>query len=610
MPKPIIIDQFNKGGLADSKWSGVKHSLHEIVGMDLHSKPGIIEARQALAKTSSTTVTGLIKNRVACSDGNSYWFDGDSGKIWKCTTGGTVSLAHTTTPDEGEAKCLGAAEYYGYIYWATEKRLHRIPVNTTALADWSTYAEEDWQQLNLDQSLATSGNAYTNTTAVNEGATHKQSFVPDKSPCEAVALEIGGKGTGNWTLKVHDSSDVEVGTATVTNGNMSASGYHIFTLAASFNPVLGDTYHIHIYSSVADGTTVTTTAADFETASFRTYTNGDSEFKPMMEQNLILFIGDQNFVHQVENAPIAGTNYHTFTKDALDLSAPFRIKTLGKYMKDLLIGTYVSDNVNKTTLFRWNTWSPSFTGSDEIEENGINAFLQSDNFTFINAGKNGNIYVYNGETLELYRPVPGDYSPTAEAWVHPNAVGNLGGLMLFGMSNSTGNPCSQGVYMIGRFDRKYNFVMDLSFPISERSGGAFVTSGIEIGAILVMGSDVFVSWKNSSTYGIDKLDYSTKLNGAYIATRVETMDREKLNTIKKVVVPYASLPSDTDIDIGHKINYPTPDTYTAMDNKDDEDRNVIYSEEGQEASTFQLQFTFTTNSNDSPQMESAAIFTE
>jgi len=595
--KPKEISNFNLGGLANSKWSGSKHSSYKLVGIDLHSYPGVIQARQALAKTSSTTVTGLIKNAVACSDGNSYWFDGDSGKIWKCTTGGTVSLVHTTTPNKGEAKCLGAAEYYGYIYWATEKRLHRIPVNTTALADWSTYAEEDWQELNLDQYLNATGETYTLTTAVNEGATHLQSFIPNKSPVEAVAVNVDTVGTGNWTVKIHDSSNNEVGTETIVNGSMSTS-WVIFTLDASFNPVLGDTYHIHIYSSVADGKVVTGTTADFETAAFKTYTDSDDEYHPMIEQNLVLFIGDKNFIHQIED--------QTYTQDALDLRPPLRVKCLGKYMTDLLIGTYVNDNVNKTTLFRWNTWSPSFTSSDEIEEMGINAFFHSDNYTFIQAGNYGNIYVYNGEVLEVFKTVPGDYSPTKSMTVHPNAVGNMGGQqMLFGVSNVSGNPCEQGVYVIGRHNRDYKFVMDLSYPISERSGDDLVLSGIEIGAILVMGQDLFVAWKNSTTYGIDKLNYSLKLDGAYLETTVKTWEREIEQTMAKVVIAYASLPASTAIGVSQDVDY--TGSYTAMTTKTDTDRKIIYSEEGQPLNVFQLKFAFTTSVNNSPQMESAAI---
>src|SRR3972149_6898994 len=169
--KPIsAIEQVNLAGLSDSKWSGVKHSVNNLVGIDLHTKPGVLEARQALAKVSSTTVTGLCKNKLAASDGNSYWFDSQSGKIWKVVEAGTTSLVHTTTPDKGDAYCLGAAEYYGYVYWATQKRLHRIKVS--GLSDWATNAEEDWAQLNLDQELIATGQTYTLTTGVNEGATH------------------------------------------------------------------------------------------------------------------------------------------------------------------------------------------------------------------------------------------------------------------------------------------------------------------------------------------------------------------------------------------------------------------------------------------------------
>jgi len=594
--KPIsAIEQVNLGGLSDSKFSGVKYSVYKLLGIDLHTTPGILQARQALAKVSATTVTGLCKVRVSCSDGNSYWFDSQSGKVWKVTAAGTTTLVHTTTPDKGDAYCLGAAEYYGYIYWATQKRLHRIPIS--GLSDWSTNASEDWAQLNLDQELIATGQTYTLTTGVNEGATHIQQFVPAKNPCEAVALNVGAKGTGNWTVLVHNSANSVVGTVTVTNANM-ATGWYIFTFSSSFTPVLGDTYHIHAYSTVADGTVVTGTTVDFETAAFRTYTDSDADFHPMKVQNLILFIGDQNMIHQVED--------NTFTKDALDIKEPLRIKCLGTYMTDILLGTYVSDNVNQTEVYRWNTFSGSFTNSDPIPEMGINAFFESDNFVFVSAGLYGNIYVYNGEVLDLYKKVPGDYSPTKEATIHPNAVGNLGNLILFGVSNSTGNPCEQGVYVIGRHNRNYPFVMDLSFPISERSGGAFVTSSIEIGAILVMGYDVFVSWKNGSTYGIDKLDYSTKLSGAYIESRVQTVEREMLQTFAKIVVPYASLPASTSVAIGYDVNY-TGSYTTTTDNKDDTGRKIISAEDSPEGTVIQIKLTLTTSSNNSPQIESAAI---
>jgi len=595
--KPIVIDNFNLGGLADSKFSGIEHSLAELVGFDLHSTPGLLKVRQKLTKISASTVDAFAKVGIPCSDGNSYFFSSTTGKVWKVTSTFTVSLAHTTTPDKGGAGCLGAKEYNGYIYWATEKRLHRIAVS--GLSDWATNAVEDWQEINLDQAaLGGTGQTYTLTTGVNEGVTHRQTYTPVKRGLEAVGVNIGAKGTGDWTVTVHDAANNSIGSKTIVNASLAA-GFNIFEFASVIYPVVGDAHHIHIHSTVADGTVVSNVTTDLEGGNIKIYTTSDPEFHPMEIQNLILFIGDRHLVHQVDN--------QTFSRDALDIKPPYRIKSLGVLRTNLLIGTYIADNVNKTEILIWNTLSVSFTSSDPIEEAGINAFLQADNFVLVNAGLAGNIYYYNGETLEQFKRVPGDYSDTKKAVVHPGSVGNLHGLMLFGFSNNTGNPANQGVYVMGKYARNYPLVLDFSFPISERSGGAFVLTGIEIGAIVVAGFDVLIAWKNGSTFGIDKIDYSNKLDGAYFESRVAIIEREMLQNFGNFLVAYESLPASTAIAIGYKMNH--AGSYTATTIVNDTDRKVVEApNENPSGTTAQMKVTITANSNDAPTIESAGIF--
>ena len=121
----------------------------------------------------------------------------------------------------------------------------------------------------------------------------------------------------------------------------------------------------------------------------------------------------------------------------------------------------------------------------------VNAFLNGDNFVLAQAGIRGNIYFYDGVNLELFRKIPGDYSPTKYGEVYPTAVARLGELILFGFSNGAGNPADQGIYQFGRHSRDYPYVLDMPFPISERSGADLVLSGIEIGG--VFGNGYWVS---------------------------------------------------------------------------------------------------------------------
>src|SRR3989304_4514331 len=141
----IAIENFNDGGLASSKWSGVKNSLYRMIGFDPHTRPGVLDVEQKLTKISSTTVDELCKNRVECSNGSTFFFSSESGKIWEVTSANVVRLVHTTTPVAGQAKCLGAVEYPGKVIWATQSRLHYITVSNSDDNNWAANAVEDWQ---------------------------------------------------------------------------------------------------------------------------------------------------------------------------------------------------------------------------------------------------------------------------------------------------------------------------------------------------------------------------------------------------------------------------------------------------------------------------------
>lgn len=475
--KPITIEGWNEGGLADSLFSGIKNSLYRMVGVDPHSKPAVLLAEQKLTKDSEATIDEFVKCIVPSSNGRVYHFSADSGKIWE-ENSGSYTLVHTTTAAAGEHKCLGAIEFEGYIIWATESRVHRIlATDGEGSAEWTSNVEEDWQ----------------------------------------------------------------------------------------------------------------------------TFSNTDKKYHPMAIQNLNLYIGDGNYV-----AVWDGT---TFTADALDLVDTLRITCLGKLPQtsDLLIGTYQTDDISKAEILRWNTWSVSFSSSDPIDEVGINSIIPSDNFVFVNAGKQGNIYMYDGTSMELYKQVVGDWSPSNTAIVHPNATASFNGQPLFGMSNVANNPCLMGVYRMGRHSRNYSFILDMPYPISERSGGDLVTSGIEIGAIAVVGQEIAVSWKNGATYGVDRLDPSNKLDGAYFETRVMRPDRMKHTMFTRFDMAYNSLPASTAITLTYDKNYAGSYTSPTSSQVIDTDRKIIYLEEGIEASALQLKCTLTCNSNDSPSLEQIDI---
>lgn len=152
MEQPIPIENFNFGGIADSKWSGIKNSLYRMVGWDPHSAPGILKVAQKLSKDSTDTVTEFCKVGIASSNGSQYFGSSTSGKIWERTSTGTWRLVHTITPAAGEANILGMIEHEGYIYIATESRLHRIAVSDANNNDWASDCAEDWATFGVTDS--------------------------------------------------------------------------------------------------------------------------------------------------------------------------------------------------------------------------------------------------------------------------------------------------------------------------------------------------------------------------------------------------------------------------------------------------------------------------
>lgn len=366
----LVIKNPVLGGIADTKYLGVADSVARAVGLDLHGEPGIIRANQRTTKESGIgLIDGFVKARVNCSNGEVYFFSGDSGKVWRRSAAGAYSLAYTTVAGAGASACLGAREYNGYVYWATQSRLHRI---STANA----LSESTWTTLSL-----------------------------------------------NWG----------------------------------------------------------------------TFTNGDLLFHPMVENNLVLYIGDANLLAQVDDA--------TFSASALDIPTPIgtakRIAALGKYFTDVLLGTFMASTVTDTQIFRWNTWSDSFSIEDSVPEVGISAFLNTDNATFVAAGKKGFIYQYDGSQLAQSRRIPGDWTKDNSATVNPDAVENKNGMALFGVSDVSGSPCDCGVYSIGRYSPAFPTIMNLEHPIS--TGRVALA---EIGTLTLYGSKLLISWRQSATVSV------------------------------------------------------------------------------------------------------------
>lgn len=320
------------------------------------------------------------------------------------------------------------------------------------------------------------------------------------------------------------------------------------------------------------------------------FKNG-GDVHPMAVQNLRLFIGDANILSEVNESG-------TFIKETtFNLSESETITALRKFDLDILVG---SSGYNYGLVRRWDTISDSWSTEDDVElAGGVNAFVGDDNYVYVQAGNYGHLYFYNGEKMEVYERLIGDFKQKTGK-VYNNAVGFFLGIPLFGFSNLSNNPALQGVYSLGSFSRGYAKVIDLTYPLSV---GTF--DGVTIGSILVVGDTFYVSWQSGASYGVDKIDYTAKYASAYIESRnlAGAGNRHQIKTLSDVHVPYYSLPASTGITIGVKKNYET--NYVSMNVMTDDKRKLVKLKNPsvKDVANPQLRIGFTVNANNAPVIE-------
>lgn len=431
-----------------------------------------------------------------------------------------------------------------------------------------------------------SGVIKVNQALVKESGTLVDDFVKASIPCS-------------------DGSTYHFGS---TNGKIwKRTSGGTWSLEATASPAAGSAgildakeYQGYIYYAMQSrlGRVAVGSAWSTRNDSWATFTNTDASWHPMEIVNQVLYVGDAKYVAQVDVT--------TFSANALDIAAPLRIKCLKRMSTDLLIGTYIADNVKETEIIRWNTWSVSYSTSETISEVGINAFLDIDNAVIVNAGTKGNLYIYNGSSLEQYKTIKGDYTGTKKGIVHPNAKLNFNNFPLFGFSNVTGNPANLGVYSYNRTNRNYPYILNMEYSLSHGH-----LTNIEIGALCRVSSDQFtVSWKDTTSgtvYGVDILDLSNKASIAYFICRVIMVEREKLSNYGTVDVAYRLLPTNTSITVKKKVNADTS-FGSAIEARNDTKRLIVSNQVHLgEATRVQIKVDLVASANTAPEVEAVLI---
>lgn len=356
----------------------------------------------------------------------------------------------------------------------------------------------------LDQDQAGGGNAstYTLGTSINEGATHRQTFVPQKDPQKSISVNIDTVGTGDWTLTVHNGLNEVVAEKTVTNGNL-ITGIYDFIFDDVWRPVIGATYHFHITSTVADGVVKSTTLNDLEDGEFTTHYQilvEDTNYHPASSFLNFLVIGNGRYVATLEPGPI-------YNPHRLTLPPGYKVRCFATWMEYVAIGTWKGSSISdydQGRIFFWDGISTTYNFFIDVAEGGVNAMYGNRGTLYFIAGDDGYLMEYTGGSNAVkVKRVPRMGSKEFIE-VGPGAMTFWQSLLHFGVGiNGDASSVDRAVYTWGTLDDlEYPKSLNVDYPTSL---GIQTGSDAKIGAVYPYGQTLLVSWQNINACGVDEI---------------------------------------------------------------------------------------------------------
>lgn len=264
------------GGLSEGSRVGYDGSYQESLGLDYYTDPDKVTGLPRLTKDSGTTVTDLVQWHVF--DNQSHWFYGDSGKIYKRILG-AWSNPHTVASSSGNGMARFKT-FEDYIWYMGDSTLGRIE-DSTGTPDFidELYALTETDAVGVNKT-STANNYTLQTSIPSETASDKFSFTAGDCSISGIGVYVSAKGTGDWTFIIHDSGNTTVGQITVENADVpSAAGFYEFLAEGGISLTSGASYHVHIISTVADGTVGCSTASNLSTALYMVYQYLPTEYR-------------------------------------------------------------------------------------------------------------------------------------------------------------------------------------------------------------------------------------------------------------------------------------------------------------------------------------------
>lgn len=520
------------GGQGTDKKTGQPNSFADSQALDFRKSPSQLSVLPGTRKADNNVVTDLVQNEVMTEAGIIYAV-GSAGNVYKVATDGTWNLFGNI----GEVGTFGIdyRQDQDAIYIAGTTSVSSITtVSGTPVLNPGYYGESQSTydnstlavfNVNSDQS---DGDTTTllDTTYVENVDTEERFFQTDIQPITKIGVFVTTKGTGTWTLVVHDGQNRLLGTASLTTGNINNNDWNYFTfttpIQANVAPNNAQTYHFHLTSTVSDGYIRSTELNDLSSCDMELYAdrlvstvNG---LHPMQTFQQFEVIGNGRYLSVWENLGEAEPSNSAWQRQRLTFPPGYEVCGLAVFNEFLVIATERVTSGDETPqdgiIFYWDGLSDTYNYFTKIPEGSPEAIHEYENVIFYVSAGNWYAITSVAATPEKIRRLPGSENvytmSNSQTQIYPYAATVRYGVHLLGWpSVSTNTEIPFGVYSWGKVDYSQPNAFGYSYVLSTGSQYRDGTNDLTIGMVKNFGNRLHISWRDDSqspAYGVDVID--------------------------------------------------------------------------------------------------------
>lgn len=215
-----------------------------------------------------------------------------------------------------------------------------------------------------------------------------------------------------------------------------------------------------------------------------------------------IYFGAGRYVGSIEQvgtfAP-GDSGTYTFTAQALDLPASYRVKCLEELGNNLMIGTWQGTNIYDiriADIFPWDRSAVSFGQPIVLDEFGVHALKNVGNSLIVLAGIEGVIYRSDGVNAYAIGKIPIDLRGGKYLEFYPGALCHYKNKIFFGVGNGgTTVIDGMGVYSLNQTGK--GNILNLEHMMSTENTG---TTSAKITALLPVTRDTLLcAWRSGDT---------------------------------------------------------------------------------------------------------------